>query len=144
MRCRLGSSIFRLVSKQFRLHSVCSQTASYYLVLMSFSLRPLCKHVTSNGCFVLTKGQGLSIEHDVDGLGDAQAEIFEGDGHGEGQSGALAARGGGRSGGREIRAQFFAGNAGDPLKRKDAINVSRKARFAPFVDGLRSDVECSR
>lgn len=49
---------------------------------MSFLLRPLCEHVTSNCCFVLTKGQGLSIEHDVDGLSDAEAKIFEGDRHG--------------------------------------------------------------
>src|SRR5690242_9944926 len=38
--CRLGSVVFRIVSKQFRLHSVGVHALGCYLVRMSFSLRP--------------------------------------------------------------------------------------------------------
>lgn len=70
-------------------------------------------------------------------------------GHAKEESGTLAARDSRWRNGRralaiQIRAQFLAGDAGDPLKLQDAIHVARDTRFAPFVDGLRGDVQGPR
>lgn len=59
-------------------------------------------------------------------------------------SGTLAARDGGWRGDCEVRAQLLARHAGDPLKLKDAIHVTRKPCLAPFVDGLRRHIQCPR
>lgn len=107
---------------------------------MRFLLRPLCKHVTSNCCFVLTKGQGLSIEHYVDRLSDTQAEIFQGDRH-EAELPRVRAFGFQSRGFEriQIRAQLRTRDARYRLEEQDAL--CRHPGTAPLINRLPRDIQ---
>ena len=59
-------------------------------MLMDFLARPFLQNLASDGGLVLAERGRLRIEHDVNGLGDAEAEIFQGSAHGWALPGGIA------------------------------------------------------
>src|SRR5690606_31387944 len=69
---------------ELRLDSVGRQPAHRYPVLMRLSLRPFLEHLARHGRLVGAGRNGDGLEPDVDGLGDAETEVFERQAHGSG------------------------------------------------------------
>ena len=55
-------------------------------MLMFFTIRPLLEHLPGNSSFVRCIGLRYGLKPQINGFGDAQAEVFEGESHGLGLS----------------------------------------------------------
>lgn len=73
----LHSVIFRIVSEEFRLDSICRQLAGRYLVRMSFSLSPLTHDLATDRGFIFAGRRRLDFNPHVGEFIDAGSKVFE-------------------------------------------------------------------
>lgn len=76
-----SSVICRGETGQLRLHAVGQYALSVDTVCTMFSISPVLKNFPSNDLHVFVEGNTFGFERGLNRVGDAEAEIFERDGH---------------------------------------------------------------